>query len=291
MPRLCAFLTLLFFVTAFSSCAFRRLQREKGIVYQKETKAASGTTLPPQKLDVFVPKKIRKGEELRVLVFVHGGNWNSGKRGLYRWLGSRLARKGMLAVVIDYPLSPAARYDDMAQSTAAALAWTARHAADYGANPDRMFVSGHSAGGHLAALVSLDDQYLRTAGADTGILKGVILIDAAGLDMYTYLKDEAGLAENPSYAQTFTNNPAEWKKASPIFDVSATQLPLLILQGGKTYPSIARSTARFLDTLQRKGSQVDFHLLPGKKHIPMITQFLNTFNPQYDTILEFMKRK
>lgn len=288
MPR---FFCLLFLLTTFSSCAFRRIHRDKGIVYQEETKAASGETLPPQKLDVFVPKKIKKGEDLPVLVFVHGGNWNSGGRGLYRWLGGRLARKGMLAVVIDYPLSPAARYDDMAQSTAAALAWTARHAADYGANPARIFVSGHSAGGHLAALVALDEQYLKKAGADTGILKGVILIDAAGLDMYTYLKDEAGLADNPSYGQTFTTNPAEWKKASPIFYTSVTQLPMLLFQGGKTYPSIARSTARFLNTLQKKGSRVDFHLLPGKKHVPMITQFLNTFNPQYDRITEFMERK
>ena len=291
MPRFCSVLTLLFFITAFSSCAFRRIHRDKGIVYQEETKAASGEILAPQKLDVFVPKKIKKGEDLPVLVFVHGGNWNSGNRGLYRWLGSRLARKGMLAVVIDYPLSPAARYDDMAQSTAAALAWTAKHAADYGANPERIFVSGHSAGGQLSALVALDSQYLRRAGADTGILEGAILIDAAGLDLYTYLKDENGLAENPSYAQTFTADPAEWKKASPIFNISSKQLPLLIFQGGKTYPSIVRSTARFLDTLQRKESRVDFHLLPGKKHIPMITQFLNTFNPQYDTILEFMERK
>lgn len=291
MPRLFSFLTFLFLFTALSSCAFRRIHRDKGIVYQEATKAASGQTLPPQKLDVFVPKKIKKGEDLPVLVFVHGGNWKSGGRGLYRWFGSRLARKGMLAVVIDYPLSPAARYDDMAQGTAAALVWTARYAADYGANPERMFVSGHSAGGHLAALVALDNRYLQKAGADTGILKGAILIDAAGLDMYTYLKDENGLAENPSYAQTFTTDRAEWKKASPIFDVSATQLPLLIFQGGKTYPSIARSTARFLDALQKKGSWVDFHLLPGKKHIPMITQFLNTFNPQYDTIIRFMERR
>ncbi len=260
-------------------------------MYQEATKsAAGGNLLEAQKLDVFVPKKVKKGEDLPVLLFVHGGNWTAGHRGLYRWFGSRLARKGMMAVVMDYPLSPAARYEDMARSTAQAVAWVSRHAAGYGANPNRIFISGHSAGGHLSALVALDKRYLKEAGADTGILKGAVMIDAAGLDMYTYLKDENGLTEEPTYAQTFTQSPAEWKKASPIFYTTPTQLPMLIFQGGRTYPSIGRSNARFLKALNSQGSRVEFVLLPRKKHIPMITQFLNPFNPQYDTIIRFMKK-
>ena len=285
IPVLASFLA----VSLLSSCAFRRINRDKGIVYQGETKSvANGTKLEAQKLDVYVPKKIKKGEDLPVLIFVHGGSWNSGHRGLYKWFGGRLSRKGMMAVIIDYPLSPAARYDDMAQSTAQAVAWVSKHAADYGANPDRIFISGHSAGGHLSALVALDDHYLKQAGIDTSVIKGAVMIDAAGLDMYTYLKDENGLAEEPSYAQPFTTSPAEWKKASPIFYVTPNQLPMLIFQGGRTYPSIERSNARFLKELNRQGSRVEFKLLPKKKHVPMITQFLNPFNKQYDTIIRFM---
>ncbi len=276
-------------VGLLSSCAFRRINRDKGIVYQGETKAvATGETLGPQQLDVFVPKRVKKGEDLPVLIFVHGGSWNSGRRGMYKWFGSRLARKGMMAVIIDYPLSPAAQYNDMAQSTAQAVAWVSKHAADYGANPDRIFVSGHSAGGHLSALVSLDDRYLKAAGMDTGVIKGAVMIDAAGLDMYTYLKDENGLVEEPAYAAPFTTSPAAWKTASPIFYITPKQLPMLIFQGGRTYPSIERSNARFLKELNRQGAHVDFKILPRKKHVPMITQFLNPFNKQYGTIIRFM---
>ncbi len=281
----------LFFLTLFSSCAFRRITRDKGIVYQEATKAgATGQTLEPQKLDVFVPKNVKKGEDVPVLIFVHGGNWNAGRRGLYRWFGSRLARKGMMAVVIDYPLSPTARYDDMAQSTAQAVAWVSKHAAEYSANPDRIFVSGHSAGGHLSALVALDGHYLKVAGIDSSVIKGAVMIDAAGLDMYTYLKDENGLIEEPTYGQTFTISPAEWKKASPIFYITPNQLPLLIFQGGRTYPSIERSNARFLKALNKEGARVEFRVIPRKKHVPMITQFLNPYNKRYGEILEFMNK-
>ncbi len=278
-------------ISTFSSCAFRRITRDKGIVYQGETKSiANGATLSEQKLDVFVPKNVKKGEDLPVLLFVHGGNWNEGRRGLYRWFGSRLARKGMMAVVIDYPLSPAARYDDMAQSTAQAVAWVSKHAAEYGANPDLIFVSGHSAGGHLSALVALDNHYLKEAGVDSSVIKGAVMIDAAGLDMYTYLKEENGLIEEPTYAQTFTTSPAEWKKASPIFYITPSQLPMLIFQGGRTYPSIERSNARFLKELNAQGARVEFKLVPRKKHVPMITQFLNPYNGRYDEIIRFMKK-
>jgi acetyl esterase/lipase len=285
------FLTFFIAITLFSSCAFRRINRDKGIVYQGETKSvANGATLAEQKLDVYVPKRIKKGEDLPVLIFVHGGNWNEGRRGLYKWFGGRLARKGMMAVIIDYPLSPAAQYDDMAQSTAQAIAWVSKHAAEYGGNPDRIFVSGHSAGGHLSALVALDGRYLEKAGVDTNVLKGAVMIDAAGLDMYTYLKNENGLVEEPTYAQSFTTSPAEWKKASPIFYITPKQLPMLIFQGGRTYPSIERSNARFIKELNRQGAQVEFKLLPRKKHVPMITQFLNPFNKQYGEIIRFMNR-
>ena len=283
------FLLFLLVIGTFSSCAFRRIHRDKGIVYQGETKsAATGETLEPQKLDVFVPKKIKKGEDLPVLIFVHGGNWNEGRRGLYKWFGGRLSRKGMMAVIIDYPLSPAARYEDMAQSTANAVAWVRKHAAGYGANENRIFVSGHSAGGHLSALVALDGRYLKAAGVDSSVIKGAVMIDAAGLDMYTYLKDENGLVEEPTYAQTFTTSPEEWKKASPIFYIRPAQLPLLIFQGERTYPSIERSNARFLKELNKQGAPVKFKILSGKKHVPMITQFLNPYNKRYGDIIRFM---
>lgn len=269
---------LLIAVLLLPGCAFRRISRAKNITY---TSQVSGRKLPTQSLNVFVPH-YRSGDSLRdVLLFIHGGNWTSGKKSLYSWLGSRLARKGIVAVVIDYPKSPDANYQDMASDVAAALQWTRAHIAQYGGNPDRVFVSGHSAGGHLAALAGTD--------SSTGpLIRGLVLIDAAGLDMYGYLSD-GGISEHPAYPVVFSRDPQTWKAATPLYHLHKGVPPMLILRGGRTYPSIITSNEKFVAALRALGNSPVYIVQPRRKHIPMITQFFNTGNPRYRDIRRFMK--
>ncbi|MEO5943893.1 MAG: alpha/beta hydrolase [Ferruginibacter sp.] len=266
----------------FSSCAFRSIKRYKGIEFYK---ADSAKHIASQKLNVFSPK--RKSATKNVLIFIHGGNWNSGKRSLYNFFGTRMARKGITTVVIDYPLSPKANYKEMALVSAAAAKWAKENIASYGGAPERIFMSGHSAGGHLAALVSLDDEYFDSLHTINPII-GTILIDAAGLDMYTYLKGE-DFDDNNSYLQTFTNDPATWKKASPVYYLKKPMPAFLVYRGGKTYPSIKETNELFMNKLLPLAPSTKYKILKGKKHVPMITQFLKTWNPRYKEITEFMK--
>ena len=159
-------------------CSFRRIIRAKDIVYRD---ANPITQTGPQHLNVFAPRKTDGPTE--VLIFVHGGSWRSGRKGLYSFFGKRLARKGVTAVIIDYPLSPEAQYNEMAASVAQAVEWTQQHIEEYGGSADKIFVSGHSAGGHLASLITVRDAYFDTLGI-TNPIRGTVLIDAAGLDMY-----------------------------------------------------------------------------------------------------------
>jgi pimeloyl-ACP methyl ester carboxylesterase len=94
-----------------------------------------------------------------------------------------MARKGVLTVIIEYPLSPEAQYQQMATASAKAVQWVKENIKGFGGDPDRIFVSGHSAGGHLAALISIRPEYFDSLSLPNPI-KGLILIDAAGLDMY-----------------------------------------------------------------------------------------------------------
>jgi acetyl esterase/lipase len=275
---------LLVLVAVFSgiqACSLKRVSRIKDITYLQKNDSLQ---IEKQALNVFTPKK-RKASR-NVLVFIHGGNWNSGKKSLYNFLGSRLARKGVVAVIIDYPLSPQANYEQMAYASAVAVQWVKNNIEQYGGDPDRIFVSGHSAGGHLAALISIRGEYFDKLNIQNPV-KGCILIDAAGLDMYGYLKEQ-NYTEGHTYLKTFTSDPAQWKQASPLYHLHQGMPPLLIYRGEKTYPSIIKSTTKFVKALDAYVATPAYHELKGKKHIPMITQFIWTWNPRYKEIIRFM---
>ena len=264
-----------------TGCAFKTVHRDKNIVYSSTAGKKSQT------LNIFAPKKNK--EPKQVLIFVYGGSWNSGRKELYSFLGNRMARKNVVTVIVDYPKSPAATYDEMANDVAKAVKWAESNIIDYGGDPKEIFISGHSAGGHLAALVGIKNEYFFNAGINNP-LKGIILIDAAGLDMYGYLKNE-NFKDGNSYLKTFTNNPLTWKKASPIYFLHDSMPPFLIYRGGKTYPSIETSNEKFATALKAYVPHPRYNILKGKKHIPMILQFLNPFNPRYGEIIKFMKEQ
>ena len=123
----------------------------------------------------------------------------------------------------------------------------------------------------------------------TNPLKGIILIDAAGLDMYGYLKGE-GFEPGNTYLNTFTNDPKIWKEASPLYFLHKEMPPMLIYRGSKTYPSIEVSNEKFVTALKAFVPNPDYKILAGKKHVPMIAQFFNTGNVRYKEIKAFMAR-
>jgi len=263
-----------------SGCSLKRINRSKNIVYSK----SKGK--PEQQLNIFAPAKTDKPAD--VIVFIHGGNWNSGKKSQYSIIGNHWAKKGIVYVIIDYPLSPAADYKEMAIASAKSVKWVKENIGKYGGNPERIFISGHSAGGHLAALIAIDNQYFEDLGIKNPII-GTILIDAAGLDMYGYLEEEK-FPKDHTYMKTFTADPKIWKEATPLYHLHKNMPPMLIYQGGKTYPSISKSNQKFITTLKDFAPETPFHIQKSKKHIPMITQYLNPWNKRYGEIIRFMEK-
>ncbi len=271
-------LTLLF----FSSCSFNKVVRTKNITYMEEGFLGD---LPEMKLNVFAPKNASGDQD--VLVFFYGGSWNSGKKEIYDFLGNRLARKGVVAVIADYPLSPEYQVHDMAKSTAQAVKWTSENITGFGGDSNKIFVAGHSAGGHLASLITIRDEYFDTLGISSPI-NGAVLIDAAGLDMNRFLK-EMNYDPGTSYLKAFTDNPQVWRDTSPIYHLDRDDPPLLIMVGGRTLPGIEKTTERFLKEYRKFVPEPAYHLQKRKRHVPMIAQFLYTPNKVYDWILEFME--
>src|SRR3970040_1464568 len=132
--RLSYAIIVLFSAFLLIGCA----KKIRDVSYVKEAVDITSATSP--KLNVFVPRN-SKSKQLPVLIFVHGGNWNSGRKGTYDLLGRNFASKGVITVIPDYTLSPNANYDSMAQQVARAIEWTKNNIGQYNGNPNAIYVT------------------------------------------------------------------------------------------------------------------------------------------------------
>ena len=217
------------------------------------------------------------------MLFVHGGNWNSGKKELYNLMGRHYARKGIIAVIPGYNVSPTVNYDIMTSQIAEAINWTHSHVAAYGGDTTALFLSGHSAGGHLAALATMNPKYK----VNQNKVSGIVLNDAAGLDMHHYLMDHPP-TQSSHYLTTWGTDPEVWKAASPIYFIDENNPAFMIYLGEKTYNSIKIANKRFLKALHTTQPMVKPIVL-DKMHIPMVLQFFNPWSKRYKEIKAFMK--
>ena len=278
-------IALIFLVLIVNECAVARpSKRTKDIAYV----AATSPDFSPERhvLDVYAPKK-KSASGYPVVVFIHGGSWNSGSKNIYEFVGRRLAKQGVLAVIISYRLAPNVLVPAMADDAARAVLWTTQHIAEFGGDPARIFTMGHSAGGGLAALMATKDELFTKLGLTKSPVKGVILDDAAGLDMYDYLQ-KMEYPNDQQYLVAFGKDPAVWRSVSPMYFVGRDSPPMLLYTGGRTYPSITNSTAKFDKKLQEFGVTHTYSVLPGKKHVAMATQLFWKNNVIYRDLLKFV---
>jgi len=240
-----------------------------------------------RQLNIYHKTKVDTAQD--VVVFIHGGSWSTGKKDIYWWLGRNFARKGVVTVTINYGLAPDNQYGEMATDCATAVKWVTTHISDYGGNPRRIFVMGHSAGAHLAELINADPQYFKSVGIANPI-KGVILNDPFGLDMHEYLTKAEKDSDYFNFLRTFTEDAATWTKGSPLNYVANIRNPQLIFYGQKTYPAIKIQSERLNKILLQSKVPAEMHVIKNKKHAGMITQMIFGCNVLYDYTLAFMKR-
>jgi acetyl esterase/lipase len=129
---------------------------------------------PRLALDVYSPTASAPAHGRTVVLFFYGGSWRGGSRENYRFVGEALTSRGYVAVIPDYRVHPEAVYPTFVEDGAAALRWTTDNIARYGGNAERIVVMGHSAGAHIAALLSLDRSFLAAAGLPPAIIKGFV---------------------------------------------------------------------------------------------------------------------
>jgi acetyl esterase/lipase len=212
---------------------------------------------PRQKLDVYVPQ--HRQPKAPVLLFFYGGAWESGDRATYLAFGQAFATQGIVTVVADYRLYPQVTYPAFVDDAAGALAWVHAHAGDYGGDPARIFVAGHSAGAYNAVMLASEPKYIQAKGGELDWIRGVIGI-AGPYDFLPLTED--------SYIAIFhgANNP----ETQPINHVTGKRPPMLLLAGTSDSVVQPANADRMAAKLESVGSAATVKKYPGIGHIGII---------------------
>src|SRR5262249_14019171 len=133
-----------------------------------------------QVLDVYSPKNAKS---LPVVFWIHGGGWQTGDKSSVQIKPQALMDKGFVFVSTNYRLWPNVDMGTIVRDVAKAIGWVHRHIGEYGGDPNRFLVMGHSAGAQLAALVCIDDRYLKSEGVSLDIIKGCVPVDGDTYDV------------------------------------------------------------------------------------------------------------
>ena len=175
---------------------------------------------PRHRLDVVAPVEPSSGRP--VVVFFYGGAWQEGDRAQYRFVARSLASRGWVTIVPDYRVHPEARFPDFLEDGAAAVRWARDHAAEYGGNPSRLFLMGHSAGAYNAAMLALDARWLHGVGLDPARdVRGWIGLSGP-YDFLPIVDPVVQIVFGPR---------DRWPATQPIAYVSANSPPALLLTG------------------------------------------------------------
>jgi acetyl esterase/lipase len=133
-------------------------------------------------LDVYTPEN-RPGNSLPVMFWIHGGGWQAGDKSDVALKPKALTERGFVFVSTNYRLLPEVKMDELIGDVARSVGWVHRNIARYGGDPTRIFVGGHSAGAQLAALICIDDRYLKKEGMSFDVLKGCVPVDGDTYDI------------------------------------------------------------------------------------------------------------
>jgi acetyl esterase/lipase len=230
------------------------------------------------RLDLYLPKHVSQPP---LVMFIHGGGWSAGSKDGYGALGNGLASAGVACAVINTQLHPFATPSAMVDDCAHALGWLHAHAAAQGFDGERLFVMGHSSGGHLASWLALDEVRLQAAGVPRSALRGAIVLSGV-LDV------------RPRHAvldRIFGTDPQVRADASPLLHVDREAPPFLFLWGQYDMPGL-ELTARMLmrSLLEHAVPAVGFEL-QGSNHADYVVQMGHPGDRSLPQILAFVREQ
>lgn len=243
----------LVFVAANVPAAFGSYERRADIAYGDAVQ---------QRLDAYVPDRPAPSS-MPLVVFWYGGRWTTGDKDDYRFVGAALAGLGYLAVLPNYRHYPEVKMAGFMDDAARAALWAVAHAAEFGADPKRLYLMGHSAGAHMAALVTLDTRYFLAAAGAVPHIEGMIGLSGP----YDFLP-----LTDPDLQDMFSP-PERYPDSQPIDFVRSNAPPMLLIQGLKDRSVAPKNSINLAAALKDKGVPVTLKLYPALNHADTVAAF------------------
>jgi acetyl esterase/lipase len=234
------------FVAANVPAAFGSYKRQRNVAYG---------THPEHRLDVYRPET-PPAAPAPMVVFWYGGRWENGHKDDYRFVGAALAEIGAVAVLPNYRHYPQVKMPGFMDDAALAARWTALHAAELGTDPNRLYLMGHSAGAHIAALLTLDQQYLEVPGRPAPVIAGMIGLSGP----YDFLP-----LRDPDLQDMF-GPPERYPDSQPIHFARAGAPPMLLMHGLADQTVRPENSINLAAAMQAQGVAVRLRTYPGLDH-------------------------
>lgn len=243
--------------------------------YQRKADLAYGD-LPAQRLDVYKPTTARAAP---IVIFIHGGGWDSGDKSEYRFVGAALAEQSWIGVTINYRLYPSVKFPEFIHDAALAVKYVRAHATEWGGDPNNIYLLGHSAGAHIATMLALDNEYLQQVGGDSRWLRGVIGL-AGPYDFIPFVHD---------YMHDLFGPETNYPHSQPINFARVDAPPLLLLHGLADTNVLSRNTINLVAAMQQHNGNVQAHYYAGVNHTDIIAALSIPARNRAPTLVDIKK--
>jgi len=203
-----------------------------------------------------------------VLVYIHGGYWRSGSKEDNCNFVPTFTKRGATVVLVEYDLCPEVTVTDIVRQTRSAIAWVYKNIVRYGANPSKVFVAGHSAGGHLTAMALAHDW--ANEGMPADLIKGAVATSGVyDLDMVMEISVQEQVRMTPEIA----------KQNSPLLHTPRVKCPLVVAVGGAEPKGWQQMSEDYFNYCKQHGMPVDYLIEPDANHYTMSEHLLDDARP------------
>lgn len=215
---------------------------------------------PRQKLDVYRPKKI--SPDAKVVVFFYGGSWREGSKTDYRFVAKALTSRGFIVVLPDYRLYPEVIFPAFVEDGASAMRWVRDNISTYGGDTNQLYLMGHSAGSHIAALLTLDAHYLKAVGLDRHIIRATATLSGP----YDFTPNPW---DRPVFGMA-TNQTAIDQNIEPITFVDGKEPPMLLVQGLRDKIVAPSNAVNLAARIRQACGEVEYISYPKRGHASVV---------------------
>lgn len=234
-----------------------------------------------QKLDVYTPKNV--GKDAPVIVFFYGGGWTDGKKEQYEFAAEPFTSKGYVVVIPDYSKYPEYKYPTFIEDAALATKWVDANISEYGGSANRVALIGHSAGGHIVAMLATNTKYL---GDERSKIKVVVGLSGP----YDFVPQEQKYKDIFAPAKEVDGS---YKGGMPATYVDGTQPPMLLIYGKKDDIVAMRNLASMQNAIAEKGGEVEVKIYDDMDHVDTVASLslIKRNDDLLGKILSFLKDK